>query len=94
MKRMKRQYFIKFKEKFFVYKFVDSYLNRSMEVSNLMKFYWDIEILKFLLLDNFQYDAFKKIQCVRLRNSKFKSLNLYISEYVILSRFTPRCNCF
>ena len=32
-----------------------------MEVSNFMKFYWDIELIKFLIFDNKQFDAYEKI---------------------------------
>jgi len=49
------------KESTYIFSLINNYLNRSMEVTNLMKNYWDIELMKFLLLDFKQYDAYRKI---------------------------------
>lgn len=44
-----------------IYNIIDDYFNRSMEITNLMKSHWDLEILKFLLFNQDQFDAFQKI---------------------------------
>lgn len=48
-------------DKKFLYTIIDYYLSNSLEVSNIMKNNWDIEMIKFLILDSAQYDAYDKI---------------------------------
>lgn len=51
----------KYKSTVYLYNLLDYYLTRSMETTNIMKNYWDVELIKFLIFNKTQFENYKKI---------------------------------